>query len=40
MKIKYLIEKEFKQMIMDSFMPKLILSSVHDDDIDALGGRP
>ena len=25
MKIKYLIEKEFKQMIRDSFMPKLIL---------------
>lgn len=35
--IKFLIEKEFKQLFRNSFLPKLISFPVHDYDTDALG---
>ncbi len=38
--IKFLIEKEFKQLLRNSFLPKLILIfSLYDYAVDALGGE-
>ena len=37
--IKFLIEKEFKQLLRNSFLPKMILIFLHDYDTDALGGK-
>lgn len=38
MVLKYLIEKEFKQMRRNPIIPRLILGvSLHDDDSDAVG---